>query len=121
MTEYCNFVWDGDNEHWVCTRCGYVSPAPKNAIPISECKPSPSLFKQAINYTKAVATHIATGAKTRTDEEVAERLKICESCERYNLKGGFCTVCGCKCNANKSAFTNKIRMQSQKCPEGKWN
>ena len=116
----CNFIYNDDKQVWVCSRCGRTVAVPKDHHVIAVCKPGPSIVEKALNYTKAVIQHVATGSNTRTDEEVAERLAICQSCDKYNQEAQSCTICGCKCNANKSAFTNKLRMQSQVCPIGKW-
>lgn len=78
----------------------------------------PPLLKQAHNYAKALARHVASGMQTRTDEEVIQLLEICEACEKY--EDGRCLVCGCRLSASKSAFSNKLRMKSQSCPLGRW-
>lgn len=78
----------------------------------------PPLLKQAHNYAKALARHVATGMQTRTDEEVINLLQICETCEHFSEDR--CTICGCRLNNSKNAFVNKLRMKSQSCPEGKW-
>lgn len=119
MTE-CKFRYDNNKQRWICTVCGRTINAPKTNTVHATCRKPINIVRQAVNYTKAVATHIATGMKTRTDEEVAARLQICQSCESFNADKGYCTKCGCRCNSNQSAFTNKIRMKTQKCPEGKW-
>lgn len=116
----CKFNYDKEKQAWICSRCGRIVAVPESNKVIAVCTAEPTLIEKAVNYTKAVATHIATGSHTRTDAEVEERLQICKKCENFNLNKGYCTRCGCRCNANKSAFTNKLRMKSQKCPEGKW-
>lgn len=116
----CKFVYDDDKKLWICSVCGREVNAPKENIVLAKCKGEPSFTQKAVNYMKAVTKHLITGAATRTDDEVAQCLKICESCDVYNSEGKYCRICGCKCNANKSAFTNKIRMKSQQCPRGKW-
>ena len=58
--------------------------------------------------------------KIRSDDEVAVILDICqEPCKFYD-DAGFCKRCGCSVNKSKFALINKIRMCSQRCPEGKW-
>lgn len=69
-------------------------------------------------YAQAVTRHLLTGCETRTDEEVSELLNLCRNCESYRAE--TCTVCGCRINSGKSAFANKLRMKTQKCPKGKW-
>lgn len=116
----CKFYYNEDKQAWICSVCGRMLKVPKTNTVHAVCVRKPSLARQAINYTKAVVKHIATGAKTCTDEEVEERLKICQSCDFFNLDKQYCKLCGCNCNTSKSPFVNKLRMQSQKCPRGKW-
>lgn len=119
----CKFTYDENKNLWVCEVCGRTVNAPKENIVLAKCKgivSEPSLPQKMVNYAKAVTKHIFTGGGTRTDEEVKKLLAICKSCNLFNNERMYCTVCGCKCNANKSAFTNKLRMKSQQCPRGKW-
>lgn len=116
----CKFEYNDERNLWVCSVCGRTVAAPKTHKVYANCYTEPSIVKKAVNYTKAVATHIITGSHTRTDEEVEKLLEICKTCDKFNLEKSYCTICGCRCNANKSAFTNKLRMKSQKCPKGKW-
>ena len=116
----CKFTFDEEKQLWVCSVCGRTVKASKKAIIHADCAEKPPLITQAINYTKAVVKHIATGAETRTDKEVEERLNMCKDCNYYNSEKQFCRLCGCNCNLHKSPFVNKLRMKSQKCPRGKW-
>jgi len=77
-----------------------------------------SLFWTFFKVPPLQSMHIATGGEKRTDEEVAELLRLCEECEYYS--DGRCTVCGCRLSNGKNAFTNKLRMKSQSCPNGRW-
>ena len=86
---------------------------------IVDC-PGPSLGQQVAHYAEAVATHIATGSKTRTDDEVLRLLDICQSCEFYDPDHSRCRVCGCRLSTAANALTNKLRMVSQHCPKKKW-
>lgn len=81
----------------------------------------PPLLKQAKNYATALAKHTLSGGATCDDTEVQARLAVCRSCEKYNAADERCTVCGCRANADANAFTNKLRMKSQKCPLEKWS
>jgi hypothetical protein len=126
----CTFVYNDGK--YTCAKCGRTITAPEGSIVVAYCKaqyntssqpadrPDPPLYIQAAHYAQAVTRHVLTGAQTRTDEEVQRLLLICQSCPRYNQQRGYCTVCGCRCNANRNAFTNKVRMASQDCPLNKW-
>lgn len=116
----CKFSFDDEKQLWVCSVCGRTIKAPKTNIVHATCRSKPTMLTQAVNYTKAVVQHIATGAKTCTDEEVAARLVICQACESYATEKQYCRLCGCSCNVGKSPFLNKLRMKSQECPKGKW-
>jgi len=45
------------------------------------------------------------------DETIAERRRICKSCEHQDL--GVCGECGCYCAA-------KVRLSKETCPIGEW-
>ena len=130
----CDFERRGD---WcVCRVCGYATKSKDCGQVFSNCagkkiyhRPasssgslpkSPTLAAKVVHYAEAVAGHIAGGCQTRTDGEVSDLLKICEACEHFLPDKGSCGICGCKCNRNASAWTNKLRMKTQKCPKGKW-
>ena len=45
--------------------------------------------------------------------EAYERVKVCESCDKYFLRAKICSVCKCFIPA-------KSRLRHQTCPEDKW-
>ena len=53
-----------------------------------------------------------TNAYLKTDEAY-ERVKVCESCDKYLERAKICGVCKCFIPA-------KTRLRYAKCPEGKW-
>ena len=116
----CKFKYNDEKQEWVCAVCGRIVQAPKDHVIHAECRPVANFIQRAVNYTKAVAIHISTGAKKRTDEQVNDLLDICQHCEHYNAEGQYCRVCGCRCTGGSNAFFNKLRMESQHCPRGKW-
>lgn len=116
----CKFKYSEEEQAWICTVCGRTVQAPKENAIHAECRRGATFIQMAVNYTKAVATHIATGAKKRTDEQVDELLAICQQCDNYNAVSESCHICGCKCTHGSNAFSNKLRMQSQHCPLRKW-
>ena len=59
----------------------------------------------------------AHGAPTCTQEQIDDRLAICNSCERFN--GSVCSLCGCPVN-REQRFRNKLAWADQRCPLGKW-
>lgn len=117
---FCQFEHVNGNV-WKCPECGLkiTSEHPEKVRVI--CHPrTPGILQQAVHFATAAAVHAATGAKKRTDDEVAEILEICRGCERYNADNSTCTVCGCRLSDSQNAYANKIRMQTQHCPRQKW-
>jgi len=52
-----------------------------------------------------------------SDEQISERLKICNSCEYY--KDNSCMLCGCVVIRDAN-YTNKLAHKDQNCPIMKW-
>lgn len=121
----------------VCDGCGWAIVLPKKAI--AKCprcptvavpaanevtRPSPQppgLARQAFNYAKAAAAHVAAGRPICSDEQVAERFAICQACPlfRYISEGrGKCahSTCGCSLKAVGLTGRNKLRWADQVCP-----
>ena len=73
----------------------------------------PTLIRKAASATVAIVKHAASGFQAASDEMQAERLLICEECPLLDRKRNVCISCGCP-------IKKKTRMQSQKCPKGKW-
>lgn len=71
----------------------------------------PTLIQQGWNVTQALAAFTADGFKTVTAEEYAERLAICDSCDKR--QGTRCMQCGC-------GLTLKARGRAFQCPLKRW-
>lgn len=52
-----------------------------------------------------------------SQEQIKERLAICETCEHY--KDNSCLLCGCVV-VRESNYMNKLAHKDQKCPIDKW-
>lgn len=81
----------------------------------------PSLIRKAKNYARAATTHVATGSRLCTDEQVAERFAICQDCPLFKpiSEGvGVCThkTCGCSLKKVGVKGKNKLRWAEQICP-----
>ena len=75
-------------------------------------------FSQKLkNFTKSAVKHLASGAQLCTEEEVARRHAICQTCEF--LKDGACRKCGCPVVREKK-FISKLSWANESCPIGKW-
>ncbi|VTR94361.1 unnamed protein product [Gemmata massiliana] len=69
------------------------------------------LWRKAMNYTRAMARHVATGRPVVSLEVLQERQDLCAVCpERARDK---CSACGCPLEA-------KLPLGQEKCPRGKW-
>jgi len=78
---------------------------------------SPSLAQKAVNFVSSAAKHVAAGAPLASEEEVARRFAICQSCEFYD--GKACEKCGCPVVREKK-FISKLSWANESCPVGKW-
>jgi hypothetical protein len=80
-------------------------------------KGSVSLADKARNFARSAAKHLAAGMPQATDEEVAARFAICQSCEHFD--GAACRKCGCPVVRQKQ-FLSKLSWAAESCPVGKW-
>lgn len=83
------------------------SPEPGEAPPAL-----PSLARQAVNFGKALMTHVLAGRPTLDDNATEARLAICRACPMYR-PDGRCSACGC-------VVSIKARWAGEECPEGRW-
>ena len=65
-----------------------------------------------LRFIKALFKYILFGNKVSV-ETYKERLDLCDDCPYENRKKMVCGKCGCY-------LTAKLRMSTEKCPEGKW-
>ena len=70
-----------------------------------------SVLNKAANFATAVLKHVANGLAKASDEEIAERLKVCDGCDRQ--QEGQCGACGC-------VIAIKATWASETCPLFKW-
>lgn len=109
----CQFEQSG--EFLVCRHCGHRTRDRGRRV-LRECPQHqrPSLFEQATTFAGAIARHAAGGFATRSDDEVAAIVAICEACENYDAYRTTCKKCGCK--ASGKGLVDKIRWASERCP-----
>lgn len=86
--------------------------------PVPERK-RPSLTVRAVNFAKALTKHALDSWRKTTEEQIQERLAICQGCESFDAAKEVCLECGCDCSA-ASVFMNKLAWASESCPLGKW-
>lgn len=73
----------------------------------------PSFFQKGLNYAQAIASHAIAGFPMSSEEVHAERLTICESCDRRKPDSWECLECGCP-------MDTKAAWAEQECPLKKW-
>lgn len=84
-----------------------------------------TMAEKAANFAQAAVVHITTGMKACTNEEKAERYKICSSNQcGYFLAHGENGVCGhskCGCVIRSGGrIIDKLTWADSKCPVGLW-
>jgi hypothetical protein len=81
----------------------------------------PALTTQIINYKNALVRWQKEGRPTRSDEQVKKLFeKHCQTCNWYDSTKGRCKGCGCVVSLGGLAVTNKLRMATERCPQGKF-
>jgi hypothetical protein len=80
-------------------------------------KPGVSIFTKVRNFAASAAKHLAAGMPQATDEQVAARFAICQTCEHFD--GTACRQCGCPVVREKK-FLSKLSWANESCPVGKW-
>jgi hypothetical protein len=78
---------------------------------------TPSIATKARNFAASAAKHVAAGMPQATDEQVAARFAICQTCEHFD--GTACRQCGCPVVREKK-FLSKLSWANESCPVGKW-
>lgn len=89
----------------------------EKAVEIEPTVNLPPVWIRGVNFSAAMARWIAAGRPMRTQEEIDERLAICQSCPQF--VDNVCQKCGCQCIEENSIF-NKLALATESCPEGYW-
>ena len=71
----------------------------------------PGLARQAWNLASSLASFVADGCQTVTEQEYKTRLEICDACDQR--RGNRCLKCGCR-------LTLKARGRAFQGPLKKW-
>ncbi len=76
-----------------------------------------SLIKMLTNFSKEMKKWVKEGAEVVTEDQLAERARLCTACEFWDQEafGGFgkCKKCGCS--------GMKLYLSTSKCPIDKWD
>lgn len=91
-----------------------------SANPLTQkcAEPLPPLLIRGWNFARAMTRWAGSGFEMRTQEEINERLVICQACP--HLVNDHCNLCGCAC-VEKNQAMNKLALKTESCPIGKWS
>ena len=121
MTIYCVFEPLGE-QTYRCTACARIVRSRTPRIS-AQCRAAGdsvagiTLFQKAHNFAASAVKHVAAGMPQSSEEEVARRFAICETCKHFD--GKACRECGCPVVREKK-FLSKLSWGNEKCPVGKW-
>lgn len=78
-----------------------------------------TLMEKAVSVAKAAADVAVNGFHPLNEQQIQERLAICQTCEYFARD--HCKLCGCGLS-DKVSLTNKIAHPNQQCPHNppKW-
>ena len=75
----------------------------------------------AMNYAAAVYKWNKAGKPKRSNSEVNRiHSQVCTPCPYYRHASLTCGKCGCSVNSKADALDNKIVMETENCPVGRW-
>ncbi|ODA31441.1 hypothetical protein [Planctopirus hydrillae] len=83
----------------------------------TDTPPLPSFVTRLKHFFSALTQHAADGFEKVSEEQLQERLSICQQCPSFT--GTHCRECGCSCSGNNT-FLNKLAWRSEACPLSKW-
>lgn len=83
----------------------------------TEQKQPPPLLIRGWNFAVAMTRWTLAGMPRRSQDEIEERLAICQGCE--HLVDNQCNQCGCLC-VESNHLINKLALTTERCPVGKW-
>ena len=115
-----------DMDNYVCNKCGMRvysedGPPPMVCYAINASSDAPetelSVIDKIKNFAKATQSHILSGAKLCTDEQIEQRYEVCIKCPYF--MDNTCDKCGCPLYRNKK-FISKLSWADQACPIGRW-
>jgi hypothetical protein len=98
----------------VLTQCTEESlDSPENNIGLD----LPPLLIRGLNFAGAISRYTKNGFRRRSQQEIEERLAICQACPQFI--DNHCRICGCPC-IETNQLMNKLALASEACPLGKW-
>lgn len=136
----CQFEWLELGRKFRCSRCGMTDTCSNPAMQLHRIhmvckvgnagyKPAPKgppLYKRLANFTVAAIGHVMAGMPTCTQEQIDERLAVCQDCELFkpskaDPQKGVCTHSTCGCSLGREGkFISKLGWSDSSCPLEKW-
>lgn len=102
--------YGGQPHALACQRCM------ADGLNVESSKP-PSAAEMATSLVRSAAAWGKSGFAMADDDKLTARLDACKACPEWDAAGmagtGRCRKCGCSTQA-------KLRIDSEKCPLGKW-
>ena len=86
---------------------------------IAEYIEQPRLLDKTIHYAASLLKWRKAGYPIRTENEVAEIIKICHSCDKFDPEKDVCKICGCSVSLVGWAIKNKAKMGTEHCSDKK--
>ena len=74
-------------------------------------------YPDSFDHRDAASPEPVRKIDTATEQQINERMDICNSCEYY--KDESCMLCGCRVVRN-SVYQNKLADKNASCPDGRW-
>jgi hypothetical protein len=90
-----------------------VGYAPPERVEPAPAATGPGLLTRAVNFGKAIVSHVAAGRPEADEPTASARLAICLGCEHLDARAMTCNLCGC-------ALFVKTYWLDQHCPIEKW-
>lgn len=78
---------------------------------------APTFLRKVQNFAGSVVSHVKAGMPRASEEEVARRFAICQTCPF--LVDQTCVKCGCPVIREKR-FISKLSWANENCPVGHW-
>jgi hypothetical protein len=112
---FCELAAAGDERYTALLVGPAPAPTPTPTLP--------GLVAQAVNFGKAIVSHVAAGMPRASAEVVAARLAICEACPhliRPDYRCGLLPGQGAQGGGCGCYVRTKAAWADQTCPAGKW-
>jgi hypothetical protein len=117
----CQFI-EIDYNLYLCENCGVRVTSYDDNYPVLICA------TRSLPNIEDIQSYIDTikkpdGDRNKeelcTEDQIMDRLNVCNSCEFFNKKQSVCDKCGCFLSKQR-LFMNKLALSKASCPIEKW-